>query len=74
MTTPARKTITRTVVPTRLVYLNRLRIERILVIKKTKLFLNQSLWPYYRMLYGRVKELAREGLVASFWIQMELLK
>ena len=36
--------------------------------KSPKLFLKQSLSRYYRMLYGRVKELAREGLIDSFWI------
>ena len=36
--------------------------------KKPRLFLNQSLCPYYRIRYGRIKELAREGLVDSFWI------
>ena len=42
--------------------------------KKPKLFFNQSLCPYYRMLYGRVKELAREGLVDSFWISNGTIK
>ena len=42
--------------------------------KKPELFLNQSLCPYYRMLYGRVKELAREGLVDSFWISNGTIK
>ena len=36
--------------------------------KETKIFLNQSLCLYYRMIYGRVKELAKEGLTGSFWI------
>ena len=47
--------------------------DRVLVIKKLKLFLNQSLCPYYRMLYGRVKELAREGLINLFWISNETI-
>ena len=34
--------------------------------KKTKIFLNQSFCPYYRMLYVSVKELARESLIYSF--------
>ena len=55
-------------------YPNRSRIERTLVIKKPKLFLSQSLCSYYRMLYGRVKELAREGLIDSFWISNGTVK
>ena len=42
--------------------------ERVMIIKKTKIFLNQNLCSYYRMLYGKVKELAKEGLIDSFWI------
>ena len=34
--------------------------------KKPKISLNQSLCPYYRMLYVSVKELARESLIDSF--------
>ena len=73
MKTPARKTITIIVEAARLVYLNRLRIKNF-SNKKPKLFLNQSLYPYYRMLYGKVKELAREGLVDSFWISNGTIK
>ena len=43
-------------------------------IKKLKLFLNQSLCPYYRLLYGRVKELARDNLIDSFWISNGTIK
>ena len=43
-------------------------------IKKLKLFLNQSLCPYYRLLYGRVKELARDDLIDSFWISNGTIK
>ena len=42
--------------------------------KKPKLFLNQSLCPYYRMLCGRAKELAREGLIYSFRISNGTIK
>ena len=35
---------------------------------KTKIFINQSLCPYYRKLYGMVKDLNNEGLIDSFWI------
>ena len=33
-----------------------------------KIFINQSLCPYYRKLYGQVKDLGNEGLIDSFWI------
>ena len=35
---------------------------------KRKIFINQSLCPYYRKLYGMVKDLNNEGLIDSFWI------
>ena len=35
---------------------------------KRKIFINQSLCPYYRKLYGIVKNLNNEGLIDSFWI------
>ena len=35
---------------------------------KRKIFINQSLCPYYRKLYGMVKDLNNEGLINSFWI------
>ena len=73
MKTPAMKITTRILVLTRLVYRNRLTIERILVIK-SKLFLNHSLCPYYRMLHVRVKELAKQGLIDSFWISNGTIK
>ena len=42
--------------------------------KKTKLFLNQSFCSSYRMLYGRVKELAREKPMDSFSISSGTIK
>ena len=42
--------------------------------KKTKLFLNQSFCSYYRMLDGRVKELAREKPMDSFLISSGTIK
>ena len=33
-----------------------------------KIFINQSLCPYYRRLYGLVKDLSNKGLIDSFWI------
>ena len=35
---------------------------------KRKIFINQSLCPYYRKLYGMVKDLNNEGLIDFFWI------
>ena len=35
---------------------------------KRKIFINQSLCPYYKKLYGMVKDLNNEGLIDSFWI------
>ena len=35
---------------------------------KRKIFINQRLCPYYRKLYGMVKDLNNEGLIDSFWI------
>ena len=35
---------------------------------KRKTFINQSLCPYYRKLYGLVKDLNNGGLINSFWI------
>ena len=35
---------------------------------KRKTFINQSLCPYYRKLYGLVKDLNNRGLIDSFWI------
>ena len=42
--------------------------------KKTKLFLNQSFCSNYRMLYGRVKELAREKPMDSLLISNGTIK
>ena len=35
---------------------------------KRKILINQSLYPYYRKLYGMVKDLNNEGLIDSFLI------
>ena len=35
---------------------------------KRKIFINQRLCPYYKKLYGMVKDLNNEGLIDSFWI------
>lgn len=42
--------------------------------KNIKILSNQGLCPYYRILYGRVKDLAREGVVDSFYISNETIK
>ena len=39
-----------------------------------KIFINQSLCPYYRKLYGLVKDLSNEGLIDSFWISNGTIK
>ena len=36
--------------------------------KSRKIFINQSLCPYYRNLYVLVKDLSNEGLIDSSWI------
>ena len=41
---------------------------------KRKIFINQSLCPYYRKLYGMVKDLNNEGLIYSFWIKNGTIK
>ena len=41
---------------------------------KRKIFINQSLCPYYRKLYGMVKDLNNEGLIDSFWIKNGTIK
>ena len=41
---------------------------------KRKIFINQSLCPYYRKLYGMVKDLNNEGLIDSFWITNGTIK
>ena len=41
---------------------------------KRKIFINQSLCPYYRKLYGLVKDLNNEGLINSFWIAIGTIK
>ena len=56
MRTPARKTITRIIVADP----EQVKDSKNFSNKKPKLFLNHSLCPYHRMLYGRVKELARD--------------
>ena len=35
---------------------------------KRKIFINQRLCPWYRKLYGMVKDLNNESLIDSFWI------
>ena len=42
--------------------------------KKRKIFINQSLCPYQRKLYGMVKYLNNEGLIDSFWIGSGTIK
>ena len=39
-----------------------------------KIFINQSLCPYYRKLYGLVKDLSNGGLIYSFWISNGTIK
>ena len=41
---------------------------------KRKIFINQSLCPYYGKLYGMVKDLNNEGLIDSFWITNGTIK
>ena len=36
--------------------------------RKRKIFVSQNLWPYYRYLYGLVKEKKAEGLIFDFWV------
>ena len=36
--------------------------------RKRKIFVSQNLCPYYRYLYGLVKEKKAEGLIFYFWI------
>lgn len=36
--------------------------------KKPKIFINQTLYHNYRILYGEVKKLAREGLIDLVWV------
>ena len=69
-----RKTIRRIIVTARLVYLNRLRIERIAVIENLSILKPEPLSLLYRMLYGRVKKMAREGWIDSFWISNGTIK
>ena len=39
-----------------------------------KILINQSLCPYYRKLYGLVKNLSNEGLIDSFWKSNGIIK
>ena len=41
---------------------------------KWKIFINQSLFPYYRKLYGMVKDLNNKGLIDYFWIENGTIK
>ena len=43
---------------------------------RRKIFINQSLCPYYRKLYGimKYKDLNNEGLIDSFWIKNGTIK
>ena len=41
---------------------------------RRKIFVNQSLYPYYRKLYGMVKDLNNEGLIDFFWIANGAIK
>ena len=36
--------------------------------KNLRIYINYSLCPYYRFLYGNVKEMIHEGLIHNFWI------
>ena len=36
--------------------------------KKKKLFISQNLCPYFRYLYGLVKEKKTEELISNFWV------
>ena len=42
--------------------------------KIRKIFINQSLCPCYRKLYGPVKNLSNEDLIVSFWISNGTIK
>ena len=48
--------------------------ETINTSSKRKIFVNQSLYPCYRKLYGMVKDLNNEGLIDSFWIAKGTIK
>ena len=39
-----------------------------------KIFINQSLCPYYGKVYGLVNDLSNEGLIDSFWISNGAIK
>ena len=41
---------------------------------KRKIFIDQSLCPYYRKLYGMLKDLNNEDLIDSFWIANGTIK
>ena len=41
---------------------------------KIKILINQSLCPYYRKLYGMVKDLSNEGLIDFLWIANGTIK
>ena len=41
---------------------------------KRKIFINQSLCPYYRKLYSMVKDLNNEGLIYYFWVANGTIK
>ena len=41
---------------------------------KRKIFINQRLCPYYRKLYGMMKDLNNEGLIDCFWITNGTIK
>ena len=41
---------------------------------KRKIFINQSLCPYYMKPYGMVKDLSNEGLIDSLWIANGTIK
>ena len=42
--------------------------------KKTKLFLNYNLCPYYMIFYGMVKDWAKEDLTDSFWVSNKTMR
>ena len=41
---------------------------------KRKIFINQSLCPYYRKLYSMMKDFNNEGLIDYFWITNGTIK
>ena len=41
---------------------------------KRKIFINQSLCPYYRKLYVMAKDLNNQGFINSFWIANRTIK